>query len=58
MDRFQINTVRSFRKAKEDIKNLQAQITDLSRKIEEFVLSVENMKVMKSKNGLRTIRKR
>ena len=58
MDRFQRNTVRSFRKVKEDMINLQAQITDLTRKIEEFVLSVEHLKAKNSKNGSRTNRKK
>ncbi|MDP2926198.1 MAG: hypothetical protein Q8N99_07515 [Nanoarchaeota archaeon] len=34
MDNFQKNTVRSFRKVKEDMKNLQMQVTELLRKLE------------------------
>lgn len=34
MDRFQKNTIKSFRKVKEDVKNLQAQVIELIRKLE------------------------
>lgn len=37
MDRFQKNTIKSFRKAKEDIRNLQAQITELMRNHEDLM---------------------
>lgn len=37
MDNFQRNTIKSFRRAKEDIRNLQAQITEMNRKHEEIM---------------------
>ncbi len=49
MDVFQRNTVRSFRKVKEDIKNLQAQITDLNKRLEEVMEEID--KKSKSKSG-------
>lgn len=48
MDAFQRNTVRSFRKAKEDMKNLQAQITDLGKRVEDLMEVVYELKGKKS----------
>jgi hypothetical protein len=44
MDTFQRNTVRYFRKVKEDMKNLQAQLTDLGNKIDELKEMTKEMK--------------
>jgi len=43
MDTFQRNTVRSFRKVKEDMRNLQAQITDFGNKLEELMEMAKEM---------------
>jgi hypothetical protein len=48
MDTFQRNTVRSFRKVKEDIRNLQAQITDLGNKLEDLMEMAKEMKAKES----------
>jgi hypothetical protein len=37
MERFQRNTIKSFRRVKEDIRNLQAQITELMRMQEDIL---------------------
>ena len=47
MDGFQKNTVRSFRKARDDMRNLQAQITDVHKKLEEIMSEISSMKVKK-----------
>ena len=47
MDVFQRNTIRSFKKVREDIKNLQAQITDLNKRLEEVAEEINK----KSKSG-------
>ncbi len=44
MEGFQKNIIRSFRKAKEDMKNLQAQITDLNNRLEEVINEVSSLK--------------
>ena len=44
MDTFQRNTVKSFRKVKEDMRNLQAQITDLGNKLDELMEMAKEMK--------------
>lgn len=44
MDRFQVNTIKSFRKVKEDIKNLQAQLTDLDKRNESLLCQVVELK--------------
>lgn len=49
MDSFQRNTVRSFRKVKEDMKNLQAQITDLGNRLEELADCCKGAKASKKK---------
>lgn len=49
MDPFQRNTVRSFRKVKEDMKNLQAQITDLSNRLEELAECCKGAKPSRKK---------
>jgi len=49
MDTFQRNTVRSFRKVKEDMKNLQAQITDLGNKLDDLMEMAKEMKATKAK---------
>ena len=48
MDTFQRNTVRSFRKVREDMRNLQAQITDLGNKLEELMEMAKEMKVKRT----------
>ena len=50
METFQRNTVRSFRKVKEDMRNLQAQITDLGNKLEELMGKEMSCKPGKSKS--------
>jgi len=55
MDTFQRNTVRSFRKVKEDMKNLQAQITDMGHKLDDLM---EMAKEMKNKASSSKARKR
>jgi len=48
MEGFQRNTVRSFRKVKDDMKNLQAQITDLNKRLEEVREEVNRKREVKS----------
>ena len=50
MDTFQRNTVRSFRKVREDMRNLQAQITDLGNKLEELMEMAKEMKAKESRS--------
>ena len=49
MDTFQRNTIRSFRKIKEETKNLQAQITDLGNRLEELIEMAKEMKAKESR---------
>lgn len=53
MDTFQRNTVRSFRKVKEDMRNMQAQITDLGNKLDELMEMAKEMKAKSSKSRKR-----
>ncbi len=48
MDVFQKNTVRSFRKVRDDMRNLQAQITDLHKKLESVMEEVSCLDAKKS----------
>jgi hypothetical protein len=53
MDTFQRNTVKSFRKVKEDMRNLQAQITDLGNKLDELMEMTKECKPGKAKSKKR-----
>ncbi|MEM0465838.1 MAG: hypothetical protein QXW97_04035 [Candidatus Pacearchaeota archaeon] len=44
MNNFQRNTIRSFRRVKEDIRNLQAQITELSKSYEDLIQKLNQIK--------------
>ena len=46
MEAFHRNTIKSFRKVKEDMRNLQAQMTELGRKQEELMDMISNMKTV------------
>lgn len=48
MDGFQKNTVKSFRKVKDDMRNLQAQISDLHKKLEDAMDEISKVKERKS----------
>ena len=48
METFQRNTVRSFRKVKEDMRNMQAQITEMGNKLEELMDMAKSMKAKES----------
>ncbi len=48
MDGFQKNTVRSFRKVRDDMRNLQAQITDLHKKLEDMMEEFSSLGAKKS----------
>jgi hypothetical protein len=55
MDRFQKNTIKSFRRVKEDMRNLQAQITEVMRTQEELVEKLEGNEQGHKRTGLKRV---
>lgn len=58
MDRFQKNTIKSFRRVKEDIRNLQAQITEVMRNQEDLMDKLEEHKMNHNRNGVKKVVRR
>ncbi|MBR9704977.1 hypothetical protein GOV12_06190 [Candidatus Pacearchaeota archaeon] len=56
MDRFQKNTVKSFRRVKDDIRNLQAQITEVMR-MQEDLMEKSTSSEVKNKRPVKVVKK-